>query len=70
MKNPLHCGMHLLINYFVCYLTLNDGINVLISSSEKGCRRLHEKVTVLKLIKEMPRTLKAAKTKIAWTTVI
>lgn len=42
---------------------LNDGINFLTSFLEKECRRLHEKATALKLIKDVPQTLKAARTK-------
>lgn len=53
-----------------CYLMLNDGIDFLTSFLEKECRRLHEKATVLKVIKEKPQTLKAGKTKAVRTTLI
>lgn len=53
-----------------CYLMLNNGINFLTSFLEKEYRRLNEKATVLKLIKEMPQTLKAARTRAVRTALI
>ena len=60
-------GWCLDLMFLEVFSNLNDSMILWLG---KECRRLHEKATVLKPMKEMPQTLKAAKTKAVQTTVI